>query len=998
MADRRVRLILEAQVDQYNQSLRQSEQQTESFGQSLRGAVESREMQQLGRGLAAFGTASVAALGAAAKSAIDWESDWTNVMRRTEGTPQQLAALEEGLRGIAREMPATHAEIAEVAASASQLGVAVEDIEGFTRVMIQMGSTTDMSADQAATTMQRFANVMGTSTSDMDRLGSSIVDLGNNSATTESEIATMGQRLAGAGRQMGMTEGDVLGIAAALSSVGIQAAAGGTAVSRTMYNIDGAVREGGEALERFGQIAGMSAQEFGRLWEEDAAMGLEAFVSGLGRIREEGGSVQQALAELGVNEVRTVAALSQMAAAGDLMADSIQRGNNAFEENIAMQAEYSHIAESSQGRITVAWNQIRDAMIDVGAVVVPMIVPAIEAVSDLVAAFTELPTWAQNAAVGLGGVVGVLSLLAGSAILLAPNLMAASRGLGAITAAVPGAQRLIGGLTRTAGLAAVGFLALQAAGVAFRIGVQDARDDVADLAATLADFTGTASQQHTLLRDLTTSQASLGVEIEGLSHAFQVLDTHTERSSNGWGQWITGAGAIAGMLPGFTTDTEAAAQSIEAMDTAVSDLVRAGDLQAAADGFYYAAEQGAYAGRSVDQVAASLPELERALQLAGIEMDDFTAAATDTVHIQENMQDRVVRNESAIDDLAASLGLGADETDALAAELEALEAELEDTATAAERVEATVLDMVAALFDAGLATMDSRDAAMRYHDTLRSVEDQVKELTDENGRLQVALNDSATDFDLTTESGATANATFQQLARDGMREVEALATEGVGQDELQAKLEQTMSDLRQTAQDFGLNEEAARDLTREIMGIPDGVDIDTWMDETALQVARELNGELDRADGRHTRSTHTHTVRQQQTGVQGRHNPDALRGFARGGYATPGWALVGEEGPELVNFSEPARVYTTAETRTALGGTLDAIPSRAATVPARSLAPVGGAASSGPVTAVLAAEDRALLREVADRPVSVEVDGREFARTAARASQQFQPTMAGSRP
>lgn len=41
--------------------------------------------------------------------------------------------------------------------------------------------------------------------------------------------------------------------------------------------------------------------------------------------------------------------------------------------------------------------------------------------------------------------------------------------------------------------------------------------------------------------------------------------------------------------------------------------------------------------------------------------------------------------------------------------------------------------------------------------------------------------------------------------------------------------------------------------------------------------------------------------------------------FAKGGVARPGWALVGEEGPELVNFTNPGRVYTAAETQAMLG-------------------------------------------------------------------------------
>lgn len=47
-------------------------------------------------------------------------------------------------------------------------------------------------------------------------------------------------------------------------------------------------------------------------------------------------------------------------------------------------------------------------------------------------------------------------------------------------------------------------------------------------------------------------------------------------------------------------------------------------------------------------------------------------------------------------------------------------------------------------------------------------------------------------------------------------------------------------------------------------------------------------------------------------GVDGLH-------FANGGYAS-GWSIVGERGPELVNFSQPGRVYNAEQTAKALGG------------------------------------------------------------------------------
>lgn len=49
-------------------------------------------------------------------------------------------------------------------------------------------------------------------------------------------------------------------------------------------------------------------------------------------------------------------------------------------------------------------------------------------------------------------------------------------------------------------------------------------------------------------------------------------------------------------------------------------------------------------------------------------------------------------------------------------------------------------------------------------------------------------------------------------------------------------------------------------------------------------------------------------------------NTSGIPHFAKGGLHKGGWALVGEEGPELVNFSQPGRVYTASETQAMLAG------------------------------------------------------------------------------
>lgn len=80
------------------------------------------------------------------------------------------------------------------------------------------------------------------SAEDYDRLGATIVDLGNNFATTEADIVEMATRLASTGAITGKTEPQMLAIATALSSVGIEAEAGGSAISKLMKIMEVAVQ------------------------------------------------------------------------------------------------------------------------------------------------------------------------------------------------------------------------------------------------------------------------------------------------------------------------------------------------------------------------------------------------------------------------------------------------------------------------------------------------------------------------------------------------------------------------------------------------------------------------------------------------------------------------------------------------------------------------------------------------------------------------------------
>lgn len=214
---------------------------------------------KVGEGLSSFGTKMsigvtapiVAGVTAVTKAAIDWESAFAVVKKTNDevvdsngNVVYSYADLENGLRNLAKELPSSHKEIASVAEAAGQLGIQTENVVGFTKTMIDLGESTNMGAEEAATALARLANITQLPQDQFDRLGSAIVDLGNNFATTESEITAMALRLAGAGSIVGLSEADILGLSAALSSVGIEAEAGGSSISKLMINMQLATAKG----------------------------------------------------------------------------------------------------------------------------------------------------------------------------------------------------------------------------------------------------------------------------------------------------------------------------------------------------------------------------------------------------------------------------------------------------------------------------------------------------------------------------------------------------------------------------------------------------------------------------------------------------------------------------------------------------------------------------------------------------------------------------------
>lgn len=233
---------------------------------------------------------------------IEFESAFAGVKKTVNATDEEFDEFEKGLRDMSKVMPTTASELANIAESAGQLGIKNENLLTFTETMTNLGVATNMSSNEAATSLARLANITGMSQEKFSNLGSSIVALGNNFATTESEVTNMALNISAAGSQVGMTEADILGVAGALSSLGLEAQGGGTAISKAIIQMANACETGSKDLQYFAKAAGMSTSDFQRYFAEDATGALTAFISGIGNLKDE--SALKFLDDMGISETR----------------------------------------------------------------------------------------------------------------------------------------------------------------------------------------------------------------------------------------------------------------------------------------------------------------------------------------------------------------------------------------------------------------------------------------------------------------------------------------------------------------------------------------------------------------------------------------------------------------------------------------------------------------------------------------------------------------------
>ncbi|MCZ0717827.1 phage tail tape measure protein [Aerococcus kribbianus] len=346
-------------------------------------------------------TAPLAGLGTAAvKAASDWETAAAGMRKTNDEIVDSNGnvifsheELENQIRSLAKEIPVSAKELAGLAETAGQLGIESNKVAQFTETVAKMGVATNMSAEDAATSMAQFLNVTGSGADTVQNLASAVVELGNNTAATESDIMNMSQRWATTGAMIGLADDEIVAISAALLSMGVNVEAGGSALQRFGSKLNSAVLDGGANLEKFAQVANMSASEFATAWEEDPARAMEGFLKGLDEFQQSGGNANQLLKDLGITSVQEVNAVLALARGHDDLNKALDMSADAYKENSTLNEEAAEAFDTLQNKLELLKNKVTDVLIEFGGPLVDALTDAIDAAEPWIEKASEMAEW-----------------------------------------------------------------------------------------------------------------------------------------------------------------------------------------------------------------------------------------------------------------------------------------------------------------------------------------------------------------------------------------------------------------------------------------------------------------------------------------------------------------------------------------------------------------------------------------------------------------------------
>jgi TP901 family phage tail tape measure protein len=316
-----------------------------------------------------------AAYAGAAYQAANFESAMVEVQKTTGLADEKLSVLGEEIQSLAGRLGMGQQELAQIAATAGQLGIeGTENISAFTETVAKLTSVTELSAEEASAQIARIANAFEMPISEAENLGSVLNGLSNTTTAKAGDISNALSRVGSAGASIGLTADEVAALGATLIDTGIGAERAGTSMRNVFIRLQ-------SEAEKLADVAGMTQEEFSSLVQDDALEALRAYLSGLEDIPE----AQRAIKIKEVFGQENFQAVQSLSEQLGLMNDNLERSATLSEEGTSLNEEFGKALET----VSKQWAKLKGNLLDVVTTVGQTALPALQSLLSTINRFFD---------------------------------------------------------------------------------------------------------------------------------------------------------------------------------------------------------------------------------------------------------------------------------------------------------------------------------------------------------------------------------------------------------------------------------------------------------------------------------------------------------------------------------------------------------------------------------------------------------------------------------
>lgn len=327
---------------------------------------------------------AVASLAAAFKAitypvqeSIAFERALRDIQKTTNFTDEAIDSLGLSLRRLSRETGVAATELAQIAASAGQLGLGRQGaraIEAFTETLSRFATVADLAVEDAAKSIALLTNIFRVPITESERLASTINELSNTTVASAEQIIDVVRRVGDAGGLLSFT--DAAALAAQSLELGQTAEVAGTAISKTFANM-------ASEAEAFAELVGVSTQEWVRMLRSDGVGALKEAAEAISRL----GTVEQSviISELfgsGRQFAFGAKIVQDAANSFNILGRTIQTATKAYADGTSAQDEYERITNSAARQSEVLGAQVNELALRFGNTLLPVVREVIESLQE----------------------------------------------------------------------------------------------------------------------------------------------------------------------------------------------------------------------------------------------------------------------------------------------------------------------------------------------------------------------------------------------------------------------------------------------------------------------------------------------------------------------------------------------------------------------------------------------------------------------------------------